>query len=380
MKICFVMINCNRRDGHSRPVNEVAERLARRGHDVHLLARNVEDIDLDLVHWDRVHGPGFPEVAHFATYAFQTNRRLRHHTYDIVHSIGCNTHRANVITIQNVQPAKSLALAELSTHERVSAPRQFTRYLHERVTTAAERRAYEHRHPTPLFLAVSAGVERELRTHYDIGSSRTRIIPNAADSDSFRPISANERQNWREANGFLDDDVIAIFSGGEWARKGLEPALHAIARIPDPKIKTFIAGHDPDHRRYERLVAELAIDDRVTFGGFRSDIATALGASDLFLFPSYYEAFSLATIEAAACGLPVVATRINGSEDFVQPGLTGEFITHDPADIANVITRLTADPELRREMGKRARALVVSEYNWDHITDLTEAAYQSVLT
>lgn len=380
MRICFVMINCNRRDGHSRPVNEVAERLANRGHEIHLLARNVEDIDLGLVKWRRVRGPGFPEVAHFTAYALQTNHRLRHHDYDIVHSIGCNTYRANVITIQNVQPAKSQALNKLMADEQISAPRRLTRYLHERVTTAAEYRAYELRSPAPLFLPVSAGVERELRTHFDIGSSPTRIIPNAADSERFRPISTEDRNTWRTSNGLSESDIVVIFSGGEWMRKGLESAIQAVSRLTDPRIKLFVAGQDPNHRRYERLVDELNIASRVVFGGFRADIATALASSDIFLFPSYYEAFSLATIEAAAAGLPVVTTRINGSEDFIRPGVTGEFITHDPADIANVIGHLASNPTLCREMGERARALVISDYNWDRITDLTEAAYQSVLS
>ena len=73
------------------------------------------------------------------------------------------------------------------------------------------------------------------------------------------------------------------------------------------------------------------------FGGFRKDVPVALASSDIFLFPSWYEAFSLATIEAAACGLPVVATSINGTEDFIQPGINGDFVRSDPKHIAEVI-------------------------------------------
>ncbi|MFZ4780562.1 MAG: glycosyltransferase, partial [Terrimicrobiaceae bacterium] len=84
MRIAFAMINCNRRDGSARAVNEVAEILARRGHDVHLYARKVEDLDLQAVRWHRVPGPGWPEVADFASYHFAVNRLLAHHDYDIV--------------------------------------------------------------------------------------------------------------------------------------------------------------------------------------------------------------------------------------------------------------------------------------------------------
>ena len=67
MRIAFAMINCNRRDGSARAVNEVAEILAARGHEVHLYARKAEDLDLDAIRWHRVPGPGWPEVADFSS-------------------------------------------------------------------------------------------------------------------------------------------------------------------------------------------------------------------------------------------------------------------------------------------------------------------------
>ena len=74
MKIAFSMIVCNRRDGSARAVNEVAERLADRGHEVHLFARIVEDLDLNKVRWHKIPGPGWPEVANFWTYHVAANR------------------------------------------------------------------------------------------------------------------------------------------------------------------------------------------------------------------------------------------------------------------------------------------------------------------
>ena len=102
-------------------------------------------------------------------------------------------------------------------------------------------------------------------------------------------------------------------------------------------------------------------------------------SADVFLFPSWYEAFSLATIEAAACGLPVVATRINGTEDFIQPGVTGEFIEHDAEQIASVLRPLVDDAELRRRMGEKARMLVEQHYTWDRVAAMTEEAYREHL-
>lgn len=377
------MINCNRRDGSARAVNEVAERLARRGHHVHLFARKAEDLDLDAVRWHRVPGPTWPEVADFASYHALVNRWLERHDFDIVHSIGCNTLAANVITIQNIQPAKMKVLQWQARRERVSPARRFTRWLYLRTTSRAERTLYTARpgRPAPLFLPVSRGVAAELCEHYAIGDAPVRIVPNAADTDLFRPITPGQRQSWRAAQGMglREEDAVAIFCGGEWGRKGLDLAIAALAKIPRPEAKLFVAGDDPDRERFQAMAAGLGLSRRVLFGGFRADIATALAASDLFLFPSHYEAFSLASIEAAACGLPIVAPRINGTEDLIRPGETGEFIEHDAGQIAAVLEPLLANASRRCELGANARRLVETQFTWDRVAALTEEAYREHL-
>jgi UDP-glucose:(heptosyl)LPS alpha-1,3-glucosyltransferase len=379
MRIAFAMINCNRRDGSARAVNEVAEILGKRGHEVHLYARKAEDLDFGLVRWHRVPGPGWPEVADFVSYHLAVNRLLANHKYDIVHSIGCNTLRANVVTIQNIQPVKMRVLAQSESREKVSFARRLTRRLYLNVTCRAEEKLYTWREgkKPPVFLPVSRGVERELRSTYRIGPAEVRIVPNAAETRLFRPIDSTARREWRVKNGFEPKDFLAIFCGGEWSRKGLEPAIRGISLVP--RAKLFIAGDDPDRSRFHDLARECGAEDRIRFGGFRKDVPTALAASDVFLFPSYYEAFSLATIEAAACGLPIVATRINGTEDFVEPDRTGYFVTHDPQDIALRLSELLQDPEKLANMGHNARVLVEKNYTWERVATLTEEAYKLAL-
>ena len=381
MRIAFAMINCNRRDGSARPVNEVAERLARRGHDVHLFARKVENLDRGLVRWHRMPGPGWPEVLDFSSYHLLANLRFRRRDFDVVHSIGCNTVRADVVTIQNIQPAKQEAIRLLDGREHVSPQRRLTRWLYHLRTCAAEKALYNRGESRPplVFLPVSRGVEQELRRFYAIGRSPVRIVPNAADTAAFRPLEPDERASWRTKNGFSPADFLAVFSGGEWARKGLDLAIGAIAAAGDPRLKLFVAGDDADRRRFQQLAADLGVAGRVTFGGFRQDIAQALAAGDVFLFPSRYEAFSLATIEAAACGLPVLASRINGTEDLIEPGVNGEFLSHDAGSIATCLQTLLARPDIVRAMGESARRLVESTYTWDRVAKMTEEAYTESL-
>lgn len=380
LKIAFAMINCNRRDGSARAVNEVAERLAERGNEVHLYARKADDLDLDKVKWHPVPGPSWPEAADFLSYYWLTNWRLRNSDYDIIHSIGCNTLRANVVTIQNIQPAKRPILEKFRAAEKVSIFRRFTRNLYLDVTTQAEKKLYTRRSDRtgPAFLPVSRGVESELRAHYDIGDAPVWIIPNAADTELFQPIAVNERLAWRRAEGLSAEDFVCIFTGGEWARKGLDLAIHAIGQLPDARLKLFVAGTDPDAARFKTMAEQLA-PGRVHFGGFRRDVAKAMASADVFLFPSHYEAFSLAILEAAACALPILATRINGSEDFIEPGVNGAFILPEASDIARAITAIRQDPAALARMGANARERVETQFTWDRVTTLTEAAYRQVM-
>ncbi|MDZ4404508.1 glycosyltransferase family 4 protein [Prosthecobacter sp.] len=381
MKIAYAMINCNRRDGSARAVNEVAERLART-HEVHLYARKAEDLDLSRIAWHRVPGVNWAEVIDFGSYYLEVNRRVRPGQFEIVHTIGCNTQRGNVVTIQNIQPAKKQILDRLGRDEKVSPARRLTRWLYLSATCAAEKRLYQHKpgRRAPMFLPVSRGVAAELQKHYNIGPAQVRIVPNAADTERFKPLSTEARQAWRAQNNVPQDQLMAIFAGGEWARKGLDFAIQAMGHLKDVPLTLFVAGDDPDRARFINMARDAGAADRVIFGGFRKDMPQALGAADFFLFPSWYEAFSLATIEAAACALPVVATRINGTEDFISPGENGDFIEHDAEQIATVLRRLCAQPDHLKVMGANARERVEMSYTWDRIAQMTEDAYKAYLS
>jgi glycosyltransferase involved in cell wall biosynthesis len=374
LRIAYAMINCNRRDGSARAVNEVAERMALE-HQVDLFARRAEEIDLSNIRWRKMPGIPWPEVLDFASYYAFAKLAIFRSCFDIVHSVGINATAANVITVQNIQPAKGKVFSQQSEECRISFARKFSRRLYLKTTAAIERKAYTHRpmRTPPLFLPVSRGVEKELRRHYEIGPALVRIIPNAADPNVFKPLNPAEREGWRQANGFSQRDIVLIFAGGEWARKGLDIAIQTLGKIP--KVKLFIAGNDPDYRRFESLASIVGVRDRVIFGGFRRNMPAVLGGSDIFFFPSRYEAFSLATIEAAACGLPIVASRINGAEDFIKPGENGFFIEHDAEHAAKELRLVIANAELRKKMGRSARKLVETHYTWDRVAAMTENAY-----
>jgi glycosyltransferase involved in cell wall biosynthesis len=106
------------------------------------------------------------------------------------------------------------------------------------------------------------------------------------------------------------------------------------------------------------------IGDRVAFTGRLDAVEDALRASDIFVFPSEYEALGLSLLEAAACGLPAVASRTGGIVDVVEDGRSGWLVPpRDPERLADGLRRLLKDAEERCRLGARARAIALGHFD-----------------
>jgi glycosyltransferase involved in cell wall biosynthesis len=266
LRIAYAIIHANRREGQARPIAEVAERLARK-HEVHLFSRTVADLDLTGIKWHRMPGPSWPAFADFLSYYLLAQQKVRLHEFDIVHSVGMNAPAANVIAIQTVQLVKRSFMKAAET--QFGPLRRLSHWLYDRIACEAERRVYTDQsgRGRRVFLPVSQGVGRELRAHYAIGSASVCVIPNAADTTVFRPLSPEEKAGWRRSNGLDPSGIVIAFAGGEWARKGLEFALGALSRVREDNVKLLILGTDPEAARFQQLAYRLGVYDRVVFAG-----------------------------------------------------------------------------------------------------------------
>lgn len=386
MKIAYVIINANRHEGTARAVWEVAERIAQQN-EVHLWARTAEGVAGTGVTWNRVPGPSRPEVADFVSFRWLVDRRLRSEQYDVIHSAGPNTNVANVYTVQTVHPFKMANLNPMREEATASHLRRMCWRLYDARVLAAERSAYTARGPSGRrwFLPVSAGTRRELLQAYpatacDENASNVRVIGNAADLATFSPDHrVRFRDQVRTEFGFGADDFILMFSGGDWRRKGLDLLFEALTKIDDERVKLLVVGNDRAERDLQSRPAELGIEGRVRFAGFRPDVERFYSAADLFVFPTSYEAFSLATIEAAASGLPVLMSNVSGADELVGDGSCGAIIRRDPEHIAQMIQSFRRDPRRMRVASLAARARVEQQFNWDRIASQTLAVYRNTM-
>lgn len=210
-------------------------------------------------------------------------------------------------------------------------------------------------------VAVSPRVASELERFHGVPHSRISIIPNGVDVAKFKPdVAARERI--REAFGIPLRARVLLFVGHEFSGKGLDHAIGALERLDDD-VHLLVVGADNPQPFASRYSGR---PDRLVFAGERRDMADIYAAADALVLPSSYETFSLACLEAMACGVPVFATRVGGVEDYLDQGINGYFIERDAADIAAKIgSPLRDESELAR---LREGALETARsYSWDRV-------------
>ena len=164
--------------------------------------------------------------------------------------------------------------------------------------------------------------------------------------------------------------------------KGHDTALHAMAHLKHLPVKLLLAG-DPHAGCGPDMVAlsdALGLAGRVEFLGHRTDVTALMLNANLLLAPSRREALSLTLIEAAACSLPVIASRVGGIPEVVQDGQTGCLVpVDDPMALAQTVEKLLAQPDSMQSLGQRARHAFESSFTEKSMLNATLTAYFSIV-
>jgi len=231
-------------------------------------------------------------------------------------------------------------------------------------------------------IGVSRGEIEEMKKHLPLDEAKVRVIPNGFDADKFRSVPDGE--GVRHRLGLPSGAKIVLFAGRLASNKGLHvlvPAFAAAAK-GDPAAVLVLAGEDQGWRpRLEAMAKERGIADRVRFTGHLPDGAYRehLAAADLFVLPSEWEAFGIVLLEAMACGVPCVATRVGGAPEVVQEGRTGLLVPYgDEAALAGAMGELLRAPWIGKRMGAAGRERAMSLFSWDAVADRTLAVYREV--
>jgi glycosyltransferase involved in cell wall biosynthesis len=212
---------------------------------------------------------------------------------------------------------------------------------------------------------------------------RTRLLGNGVDLGRFRPgvLSDDERAKLRAGElGAGDDHIVVGMVGRQVAEKGLLELFDAARRLDDRYVVVVIGPDDPEKPdALDRETIRAAADAGVRFLGMRDDVDRLYGAMDLFVLPSWREGFPRAAMEAAASGLPVVASDVRGCRQVVDDGVTGLLVpVRDGAALADAVAALGDDPERRRRMGEAAVARARVEFDERRVVDIVLDTYRRV--
>ena len=159
--------------------------------------------------------------------------------------------------------------------------------------------------------------------------------------------------------------------------------MHDIYRaewLADLKPRLHLVGDGIFRPQMERIAAELGIQDTVVFLGQRTDTIELLQQSWGFVLPSRWEGMPNALLEAMACGLPCIATRVSGSEDIISEECNGLLVEPEqPAEMALALRRIIEDSELAQRLGKEGRRCVVSDYQLTKLAEQSLELYRRLL-
>lgn len=223
-----------------------------------------------------------------------------------------------------------------------------------------------------VVIVLSSRMKSYLAAH-DFLLPSTRRIPNGVDIVRFHPTSEAPRDQTRSQT------VVCVAKLRY--EKGIDVLLQAwhLVHKEQPQARLLLVGSGPIQPQLTHMAEALEITDSVEFVGLQSDVVAQLHRSGIAVLPSRWEGMPNALLEAMACGLACVSTRVSGSEDIIEHGVNGLLVDiEDYEGMARALVTLLQNPTLAQNYGKNARLTIEQQYALDHITSLYIELYQTV--
>lgn len=236
-----------------------------------------------------------------------------------------------------------------------------------------------------VIVANSVSLKQELIKRFPAVKNKIEHVLLGADVNRFRPLSAKEREAQRNRYG-LKGSFTVIFAGRLIPKKGVPVLLKAIAQVKKdvPNVRLLISGASqrPAYgASLKRLAARLHVPARFLGLIPHSRIHKIYGMADCFVCPSqYHEPFGLVNAEAAASGLPCIASRSGGIKEIFDHGKNGILIDnyHDPRSFAEAIRKLAHNREFAKKLGEQGRADMIRHFSWKRTASDLEDIYKRI--
>jgi glycosyltransferase involved in cell wall biosynthesis len=235
-------------------------------------------------------------------------------------------------------------------------------------------------------ITLSRAEVREFLEHGVGEESLFRVVPNGIDIE--RLIGQQDRAGFRAALGWSEEDLVIVSVGRLEPVKGHQTLIRATPRIIETvsqsrtagTVRVLLAGDGTMKERLMREAERFGVSEHVHFAGHRDDVGAVLTAGDLFVMPSVNEGMGLAVVEAMACSLPVVASRVGGIPEVVEDGVSGVLTPpEDAGALAAACSGLLLDPAGRERMGIEGKRRARARYDMRAFLQNSAAVYRELM-
>ena len=234
------------------------------------------------------------------------------------------------------------------------------------------------------YVALSKDLEQYLGRDVGVESARIAQIYNGVDTVRFSP-APNGRARI-EGCPFTDEDFWLVGTVGRLQQVKdqvtlAEAFVRAIKRGPaKAQMRLVMIGDGPLRARVEKVLDQAGMRELAWLPGARDDVPEILRGLDCFALPSLAEGISNTILEAMACGLPVVATRVGGNPELMEEGVTGRLVPQANAEaMAGALFHYYDDPELARRHGRAGRQLILQRFSLDRMVSDYLSLYDGLL-
>ncbi len=307
-------------------------------------------------------------------------RALRAHKdrFDIVHALGSTYRNSAVGPLSKWLGKKSLTTVSMAHND-----------LHQIGRTAAGTLQKFFLGYVDRYISLSRQITAEIRD-LPLDQRKAVEIPQGVNTDRFCPATLAEKQLLRKRQGLPEAGPLALFVGVFDSRKNVEWLVKTWIerRGGFADWRLLLVGptsRDEKDARLRSLLVDLVrqagLDRYILFRDFSPQIEDYYRAADVFILPSHNEGMPNAVLEAMACGLACVVTRISGTTDLIASGQSGMlFDVNDANGFAGAMEQLAADPALRTSIGERAAAAIRERYSVDSIAGKYLELYHAMLS
>jgi UDP-glucose:(heptosyl)LPS alpha-1,3-glucosyltransferase len=326
VRIALVHMRHARTGGTERFLDRLAAHLAGCGHEVVIVCRSHAEPSHPALRFQVLHGLALGGAWRTLEFARAVERHVGRARYDLVVGLG-KTWTHDVIRLGGGCQRSYLELAHgatLTPGERLLGGASLKHALALRIEERALAPGAYRR-----VIVNSEMVRRDVRARHGVPDELIETVYNGVDLERFRPeLRGTRGTELRAELGLGADELVVLFLGSGYARKGLDLLLVAFGRLlrERPEARLVVCGFDSARPRFERQARALGLGPALRFLGGRADPEACYAAADLFALPTRYDPFANATLEALAAGLPVITSTQNGGGELIEARVQGSVV------------------------------------------------------